>query len=81
MKIRIKTFASIKEACNFEEKEITASDNSSVNDIIEQLSKDYECFIDTKNTLLYAINENYCSLETVLNDDDVLAIFPPVSGG
>ncbi|HSE34377.1 MAG TPA: molybdopterin converting factor subunit 1 [Pyrinomonadaceae bacterium] len=33
------------------------------------------------NSLLIAVNQEYASKETALNDNDELAIFPPVSGG
>lgn len=32
-------------------------------------------------SLLFAVNQEYASKETTLNDKDELAIFPPVSGG
>ena len=33
------------------------------------------------NSLLFAVNQEYAQKETTLNDNDELAIFPPVSGG
>ena len=81
MKIRIKTFASIKEACSFEEKELTVSDGISVKEIILELKKCHPALKNFENTLLYAINEEYCRPDSILSDEDILAIFPPVSGG
>ena len=81
MKIKIKAFASIKEACRFEEKELTVSEGISVREIIAELKKCHPALKNFENSLLCAINEEYCRPDSVLSDEDVLAIFPPVSGG
>jgi molybdopterin converting factor small subunit len=81
MKIRIKMFASIKEACKFEERELIVSDGISVREIIMGLKKCHPALKNFENTLLCAINEEYCRPDSVLSDEDVLAIFPPVGGG
>ena len=36
---------------------------------------------DLTDDLLFAVNEEYCTGNRILVHDDVLAIFPPVSGG
>ena len=81
MKIKIKTFAHLKELCGFEEKELLVSEGITVSDILKMLAKNYECFHNSTNSLLCAINEEYCGLDKILSDNDILAIFPPVSGG
>ncbi|OHD67012.1 MAG: hypothetical protein A2176_16195 [Spirochaetes bacterium RBG_13_51_14] len=81
MKIRIKTFATIREACGFEEKELIVSEGISVKEVVQQLKKSYRQLNDLDGALLFAINEEYCHDDAALSDDDTLAIFPPVSGG
>jgi molybdopterin converting factor small subunit len=81
MKIKLKMFASVKDIIGFEEKELIISKGITVNNIIEQLCKDNTPFLEIKDQLLFAINQNYCDLNTELFSDDILAIFPAVSGG
>lgn len=81
MKIKIKTFATIKESFGFDEKELIVSDGISVREVIRDLEMNYPSLKSIEGTLLYAVNEEYCPVETLLADGDILAIFPPVSGG
>ncbi len=81
MKIKIKAFASVREAFGFEEKELTVSEGITVKDIIHQLKKSYPTLNNFNGSLLYAINEEYCRETAALSEEDTLAIFPPVSGG
>ena len=81
MKIRIKAFASVKDILGFDEKELTVSKDISVSDVITLLEKCYPPFSSVKDTLLFARNEEYCTMDSVLTDDNTLAIFPHVSGG
>jgi sulfur-carrier protein len=81
MKIKIKAFASVREAFGFDEKELTVSEGIAVKDVIRQLTKSYQPAPDRAMTLLYSINEEYCREDAALSDGDRLAIFPPVSGG
>ena len=81
MKIKIKAFASVREAFGFDEKELTVSDGIAVKDIIRQLTKSYQPAPGRDMPLLYSINEEYCRDDATLSEGDRLAIFPPVSGG
>ncbi len=81
MKIRIKTFSIVRDVLGFDEKELTVSDEIAVTDVMTLLVKCYPGLLPIMNTLLYARNEEYCRTDTVLEDEDTLAIFPHVSGG
>ncbi len=81
MKIKIKAFASVREAFGFDEKELTVSEGIAVKDIVRQITKSYQPARDREMTLLYSINEEYCQDDALLSEGDRLAIFPPVSGG
>ena len=81
MKIKIKAFAAVKEACGFEDKELTVSEGISVEKILLELKKFHPGLKEFDGTLLFAINEEYCDQDSVLSDEDTLAILPPVSGG
>jgi sulfur-carrier protein len=81
MKIKIKAFASVREALGFDEKELTVSEGIAVKDVIRQIANSHRPAPGKDMTLLYSINEEYCRDDAALSDGDRLAIFPPVSGG
>ena len=81
MRIRIKVFASIKEICGFDEKELIVSDSIKVKEVIDLFIKCNENLSEKKDSFLVAVNEEYCRTDRSLEDGDTLAIFPPVSGG
>ena len=53
MKIKIKAFASVREAFGFEEKELTVSEGITVKDIMHQLKKSYPPLDNFNGSLLY----------------------------
>jgi molybdopterin converting factor subunit 1 len=81
MKIKIKIFASIKDICGFNEKELIVSDSIKVNEVIDLFIKSNHELSAKKDSFLIAVNEEYCTMDMILKDGDILAIFPPVSGG
>jgi molybdopterin converting factor subunit 1 len=81
MKIKIKVFASIKDICGFNEKELIVSDSIKVNEVVDLFVKSNQELSAKRDSLLIAVNEEYCTPDIILKDGDILAIFPPVSGG
>ena len=56
------------------------SQNSSVLYFKEQLQRQYPK-LSQINSYAIAVNENYATNKTLLKENDVVAIIPPVSGG
>jgi molybdopterin synthase sulfur carrier subunit len=56
------------------------SQNSSVLYFKEQLQRQYPK-LSQINSYAIAVNKNYATNETLLKENDVVAIIPPVSGG
>ncbi|TAL30368.1 MAG: MoaD/ThiS family protein [Spirochaetes bacterium] len=81
MKITIKTFASLRDAAGFDEKEIIVPEGITIDEVVRRLSVSFEGLAARKGSLLYAVNEEYARPDTVLAEGDILAMFPPVSGG
>lgn len=81
MRIKIKVFASIRDICGFDEKELIVSDSIKVSEVIDLFIKGNDELAGKKDTLLIAVNEEYCSMDRTIEDGDTMAIFPPVSGG
>lgn len=81
MRIKIKVFASVRDICGFNEKELIVSDSIKVNEVLDLFIKGIQELSEKKDTLLIAVNEEYCGMDKILSDGDVMAVFPPVSGG
>ena len=56
------------------------SPNTTILEFKTQLQKEYPQLSEI-NSYAIAINESYASNETVLKENDMVAIIPPVSGG
>jgi molybdopterin synthase sulfur carrier subunit len=81
MKIKIKTFASLKDIFGFSEKSFDLPENITAGQAVVELKKIYPDFNSYNGLLLIARNEEFCNEDQVLKDSDVIAVFPPVSGG
>ena len=53
---------------------------TSVNELLEQVRSEYPEFVKL-TSLLVAINEEYAEMDDPINENDVVALIPPVSGG
>ena len=81
MKIIVNAFSSVKALCGFAEKQIELAEKATVEDALKILFDEFDSLTKFKNKLFYAVNEEYCNEDKILQDGDQLAIFPPVSGG
>ncbi len=81
MLIKIKTFATVRDIFGHEEVSLDVTDNMTIGEVIDVLCDKYPALLEIKETLITAVNEEYCARETVLKQNDALAVFPPVSGG
>jgi molybdopterin converting factor subunit 1 len=81
MVITIKTFASVKEIFGHDELSLDVDDTITAGEVVDMLCKKYPDLLGMKETLITAVNEEYCARDTVLKQNDILAVFPPVSGG
>jgi molybdopterin converting factor subunit 1 len=81
MKIRLKVFASIRDICGFDEKELTIPESTTLEGLLDNLASQYSGLTGKRVSLLMAVNEEYSKGDTILHDNDTVALFPPVSGG
>ena len=80
MQIRVLFFAELGEIFG-SHRVVEASEGSTIRDITETFSKESKQFSLKKTSLLYAVNENFESIEKMLADQDRLAIMTPMCGG
>ena len=81
--MKIKYFAWIKDITNLEEEEINLHEAKNLDELKTYIIKKYPDLKKhmIKEILRFAINQEYAVNNTNLNEEDEIAIFPPVSGG
>ena len=81
--MKIKYFAWIKDITNLEEEEIHSNRIKNLDELKTYIIKKYPDLKKhmIKEILRFAINQEYAVNNTNLNEEDEIAIFPPVSGG
>ncbi len=81
IKIKVLLFASLKDYLNQAEISPEIPANTTIKQLRDQLFSKTNIKTEKLQTLLYAINHNHASLDTVLKDGDEIAFLPMVSGG
>ena len=80
MKIQLLLFGIAADLLQASSLEFEVSENCSVVNFKKELATKYPQ-LENINSYAIAINEEYASNEITLNQNDVIAIIPPVSGG
>lgn len=80
MKIKLKYFASIAEVVGMSGEEMELQDDTIASSLVEVLKERFKGFEEMSNVII-AVNGAYVDPNTLLEDGDVVALFPPVSGG
>lgn len=81
MKVKVKFFASYKEALGLDELDMELDEGTDVNSLLKVLRKDHPKLGNLLETLVISVNLEYAGYETKLKDGDEIALLPPVSGG
>ena len=74
MKAKIKLFATLRNG-RFDNSEMSFPEGTTILNVVEQLG------IDKKDAAILFINGVHAELDSIINEDDDVAIFPPVGGG
>lgn len=80
IKIQLLLFGIATDLLNTSSLEIALQNNSCVKDLKNTLLSIYPQ-LENIHSYAIAVNEEYASNETLLKENDVIAIIPPVSGG
>ena len=78
--IKLRYFASLRELIGSAEEEVFILEGSSVESLLEVVKSLHDPLKDVE-TIMVAINGKYAQLGASIEEGDVVALFPPVSGG
>lgn len=81
MKLRIRVFASFREAVGSGSLAWDSVDGATVGDVVSALKATYPRLGPAAEKALLAVNQEYVGADFRLRDGDELALIPPVSGG
>ena len=77
--MRVRLFASYREAAGTSRLELSVPDSSRVGDLLALLGERVPALTAAKGMI--AVNQEYVKADHVLHDGDEVAFIPPVSGG
>jgi molybdopterin synthase catalytic subunit len=79
--IRVLFFGAARDVVDQNPLSLSLDGAPTVSQVFQQLVEKYRGLERFGRSLLFAVNQEYATQGTVLQDNDELAIFPPVSGG
>lgn len=81
MKIKVKFFASYREAVGTDEMDLELENGSTVSRLLDAVKARHPAIGELIEPLIVSVNKEYAEFEKVLDDGDEVALLPPVSGG
>lgn len=81
MKIKVKFFASYKEAVGRDELDMEIEDETNVSQLLVAVKAKHPAIGDLMEPLIVSVNKEYADFDKVLKEGDEVALLPPVSGG
>ena len=81
MQVRVLYLGMLKDLAGREREVVQVSDGARLSDLYEQLCQRVSKLQDFRNAIALSINYEYSDGATVLQDNDEVALIPPVSGG
>lgn len=80
MKVKVRYFASIRDRIGLDQEEVETPSETTLGALYEELKATHED-LGEWNRVLLAVNGEYMKQDQGLSEGDVVAVFPPVSGG
>ena len=81
LKLSVLLFAAAREAAGVDSVELDVPESATLANVRSALLRSVPKLAMRTGTLLWAVNNEYASDDRVLQASDVVACFPPVSGG
>jgi molybdopterin synthase sulfur carrier subunit len=81
MRVRVRLFASLREAAGRDELELEMPPGATADDVWGRLVADHPALAPRRASLAAAVNRRYSPFDTALSPGDEVVFIPPVSGG
>jgi len=81
MQVKVLLFATLRQVAGWKEQLLEVEEGTTLGEVLARLTAAQPQLDLEKRTIYAAVNEEYAQRETALRANDVVAIFPPVSGG
>jgi molybdopterin converting factor subunit 1 len=81
MRVKVRYLGMLKEIAGRDAEVIEIRDGSHAGDLYSELQQRFPKLRDFRSSIALAVNYEYTDAETVLADNDEVALIPPVSGG
>jgi molybdopterin converting factor subunit 1 len=81
MNVKVRLFAGLKELVGGPQIVVSLSDGASIRDLEEELGRHYPRLKPLLTSLAFAVDEEYKTRDYVLQENDTVALIPPISGG
>lgn len=81
MDLNIRLFATLRDRAGQNSIQIRIPSPATVEELLLAVEKAYPQLAPSLPTVLVAVNKNFASSDTIVSQDDEVALFPPVSGG
>lgn len=80
MRVKVRYFASIRDRLGMDQEEVETPTGTTLSALYEELKATHKDLHEW-NRVLLAVNGEYMDPDQILGEGDVVAVFPPVSGG
>lgn len=77
MKVKVRYFASLRELIGRAEEDLQVEENTTIKAVWQSLNPEFPDL----DKVLCALNQDYADWDSIVNDGDEIAFFPPVTGG
>ncbi|PYQ24541.1 MAG: molybdopterin converting factor subunit 1 [Acidobacteria bacterium] len=81
MRVRVRLFASLREAAGRSELDLELSEAATAEEAWLRLAESYPSLASRRASLLASVNRRYAPFAQALAEGDELVFIPPVSGG
>jgi sulfur-carrier protein len=81
MLVRVRLFASLREAAGRGEAELRLEPGATAEDAWRRLAEQHPALLPSRASLAASVNRRYAPFDTVLAEGDEVVFIPPVSGG
>lgn len=81
MQVQVRLFATLRQIAGWKEQTFEIADEATLADLLAQMTTAQPALNLTKRVTYAAINEEYANADDRLKAGDMVALFPPVSGG